>query len=85
LAFVRKLVLQTEGLRQSDADAVFAAGWEEQALHDAVAITARMSFMQHLVEGHGFVTWSRDAAREHAKKRVKLGYINLYPAFAKQG
>ena len=47
-------------------------------------VTARMSFMQRLVEGHGFATWSRDAAREHAQKRVKLGYVNLYPAFAKQ-
>jgi hypothetical protein len=53
------------------------------ALHDAIAITARMAFMQRLVEGHGFVPWSRDVARAHAEKRVKLGYVNLYPAFAK--
>ena len=84
LAFVRKLVLRPDELSQEDADAVFAAGWEEKALHDAVAVTTRMSFMQRLVEGHGFATWSRDAAREHAQKRVKLGYVNLYPAFAKQ-
>ena len=83
LAFVRKLVLKPSELTQADADAVFEAGWDEQALHDAIAVTARMSFMQRLVEGHGFTTWSRDVAREHAKKRVALGYINLYPTFAK--
>jgi hypothetical protein len=26
---------------------------------------------------------SKEVAREHAKKRVKLGYVNLYRAFAK--
>jgi alkylhydroperoxidase family enzyme len=83
LAFVRKLVLRPTALAQADADAVFAAAWEKRALHDAVAVTARMSFMQRFVEGYGFATWSRDAAAEHAKKRVKLGYVNLYPAFAK--
>jgi uncharacterized peroxidase-related enzyme len=84
LAFVRKLTLRPDELNQADADAVFSVGWREQALHDAIAVTARMSFMQRLVEGHGFVTWPKDVAKEHAKKRVKLGYVNLYPLFAKK-
>ena len=33
-------------MTQADADAVFAAGWDEHALHDAIAITARAAFMQ---------------------------------------
>ncbi|MEQ9449515.1 MAG: hypothetical protein RLN70_11530, partial [Rhodospirillaceae bacterium] len=43
LAFVRKLTSTPGDMTQADADAVFAAGWEEKALHDAIAITARMS------------------------------------------
>jgi uncharacterized peroxidase-related enzyme len=85
LAFVRKLTLAPANMTQADADAVFAVGWDEKALHDAIAITGRMSFMQRLVEGHGFVPWSKDVAREHAEKRVKLGYVNLYPAFRRHG
>lgn len=84
LAFVRKLTLALADMTQADADAVFAAGWGEEALHDAIAITARMSFMQRLVEGHGFAPWSKEVAREHARKRVTLGYVNLYPEFAKR-
>jgi uncharacterized protein YciW len=84
LAFVRKLTLTPAEMTQSDADAVFAAGWQEKALHDAVALTARMSFMQRLVEGYGFKPLSKEVARKHAKNRVKLGYVNLYPAFAKR-
>lgn len=84
LAFVRKLTLTPGDMTQADADAVFEAGWEEKALHDAIAVTARMCFMQRLVDGHGFVPWSRKVAKEHAIRRVKLGYINLYAAFAKR-
>jgi len=83
LAFVRKLTLTPTDMGQADADAGFEAGWNEQALHDAIAVMARMSFMQRLVEGHGFVPWAKEAARAHAEKRVKLGYVNLYPALAR--
>ena len=81
LAFVRKLALTPGEMTQADADAVFAAGWEEQALQDAIAVTARAAFMQRLVEGHGFTPMSRKVAVEHAKRRVERGYVNLYPAF----
>jgi alkylhydroperoxidase family enzyme len=85
LSFVRKLVAAPREITQADADAVFAAGWDEKALHDAIAISGRASFMQRLVEGHGFNPWTTEVAREHARKRVELGYVNLYPAFARQG
>ncbi len=81
LAYVRKLALTPGEMSQADADAVFAAGWNEQALHDAIAVTARAAFMQRLVEGHGFTPMTRAAAVKRAKSRVERGYVNLYPAF----
>ncbi len=81
LAYVRKLMLTPGEMRQTDADAVFAAGLNEQALHDAIAVTARAAFMQRLVEGHGFTPMARDVAVKQAKRRVELGYVDLYPAF----
>ena len=71
-------------MTQADADAVFAAGWPEQALHDAIAVTARASFMQRLVEGHGFVPMSRELAAKRARQRLQHGYVDLYPAFRAQ-
>jgi hypothetical protein len=38
---------------QADADKVFAAGWSERALHDAVLTTCLFNFMNRLLEGHG--------------------------------
>jgi uncharacterized peroxidase-related enzyme len=84
LAFVRKLAVTPGEMTQTDADAVFAAGWSEQALHDAIAVTARAAFMQRLVEGHGFTPMSRELAAKRARQRLQRGYVNLYPAFREQ-
>lgn len=84
LAFVRKLMLSPGQMSQADADAVFAAGWDERALHDAIAVTARAAFMQRLVEGHGFTPMSRELAAKQARRRVERGYVNLYPAFREE-
>ncbi len=81
LRFVRKLVAAPDELGQADADAVFDAGWDEDALHDAIAVTARAAFMQALVQGHGFEPPSREEAVKHARRRVERGYVNLYSAF----
>lgn len=81
LAFVRKLTLTPGGMSQADADDVFAAGWDENALHDAIGVTARAAFMQKLVEGHGFKPMNRPAAVKRAKERIEHGYVNLYAAF----
>ncbi len=81
LAFVRKLMATPSEMTQADADAVFDAGWDGHALHDAIAVTARASFMQKLVEGHGFTPMTREMAVKRAKPRIEHGYVNLYAAF----
>ena len=78
LSYVKKLTLTPSEMTQADADAVFAAGWDEKALHDTIAVTARMNFMNRLVEGHGFVQTDPARARENAARRKKYGYVNMY-------
>ena len=85
LAYARKLTLAPNEVGQEDADAVFAVGWDEKALHDAIAVTARMNFMCRLVQGYGFTPMSPEKARRNAESRKKLGYRNLYPKFAGKG
>lgn len=81
LAFVRKLSVTPVEISQADADSVFAAGWDENALHDAIAVTARAGFMQRLVQGYGFIPMTREHAVKRAKQRIEHGYVNLYSAF----
>lgn len=81
LAFVQKLSVAPETMVQADADAVLAAGWEEQALQDAIAITGRAAFMYRLTAGNDFSPLDPEIARNHAAKRVEQGYVNVYKAF----
>jgi uncharacterized peroxidase-related enzyme len=80
LVYVKKLTLTPTAVTQADADAVFAAGWDEKALHDVIAVTARMNFMCRIVEGYGFTPLTPEVARQRAEERAKVGYVNLYPA-----
>jgi uncharacterized peroxidase-related enzyme len=85
LAFVRQLATNPTGVTADDAAAVFDAGWDEQALHDAIAITARAAFMQRLINGFGFGGLTREAARSRAAERIEHGYVDLFPAFRQKG
>lgn len=64
---------------QADADAVFTAGWSEKALHEAIAVTARMTFMSRIIRGRGVTPMTPEGAKASAEHRAKVGYVELYP------
>jgi len=53
LRYVRKLTLEQSRMVPADAQAVYAAGWSEDDLHIAIAITALFNFMNRFVHGLG--------------------------------
>jgi uncharacterized peroxidase-related enzyme len=53
LRYARKLTTRPDSLSPTDADGVFAAGWDDTALYHTVAVTALFNFMNRLVEGMG--------------------------------
>ena len=53
LRFAKVLTLEPRKISQAHADAVYAAGWDEQALHDAILVVCRFNFMNRLTLGHG--------------------------------
>lgn len=53
LAYVRKLNDLPSKLVQADADAVYAAGWSEQGLYEAVQVNALFNMMNRIIEGTG--------------------------------
>ena len=62
MKYVHKLATAPSTMTQADVDAVLAAGWEELALHHAIAITARAAFMQRVAEGYGFTPMTPEVA-----------------------
>lgn len=76
LAYARKLTLTPARMTQADADAVFAAGWTEQAFHDAVLTICLFNFMNRLIEGHG-VKGNDSIFPERGKALREAGYAPL--------
>ena len=76
LAYVAKLIEPPFRLVQADADAVFAAGWDERALHDAINVACLFNFMNRLLDGHG-ITIEDDARDERGAMLAEHGYSPL--------
>jgi len=76
LQYVGKLTLSPAKITPSDAQAVLAAGWEEQALHDAVAVCGLFNMMNRLVEGLG-ISAGEDYFRMAAQRLAGAGYAGL--------
>jgi len=53
LRYACKLTRDPAELSDADADAIFAAGWDDTALYHVVVVTALFNFMNRLVEGMG--------------------------------
>lgn len=77
--FVKKLTLEPTKMVQSDADAVFNAGWSERALYDAIIICCTWSFMNRFVEGIGLSVIPEQFSMEG--KMLKGGYNGIFKMF----
>ena len=76
LRYVHKLTLTPSRISTADAGAVYAAGWDEQALHDAVSVCALFNLMNRLVDGLG-ITADRAYFDEAGMRLLHKGYQGL--------
>ncbi|MFM9371431.1 carboxymuconolactone decarboxylase family protein [Streptomyces sp. Da 82-17] len=76
LRYLRTLTRTPARLTEADAEEVYAAGWDERALHDAVLVGALFNFMNRMVEGLGV---SADASylRTSGDRLHERGYAGL--------
>lgn len=64
LNYIKKLTLTPTRMTQADADAVYAAGWSERALYDAIQICCLYNFMNRFVDGIGLTAIPEQFAME---------------------
>ena len=76
LAFVHKLTLSPGAVTAADADEIFAASWDDRALHDAAAIYSLFNLMNRLVNGLG-VEASDAYTKLAAQRLAECGYARL--------
>lgn len=76
LHYVGKLTRTPSRMTRDDAQAVFDAGWDERALHDAVAVCALFNFMNRYVDGLGVAAGPEFTARS-ARRLTDISYAGL--------
>jgi len=69
LRYIEKLTRTPSRLAPDDAVAVYAAGWSEQALFDAIMVCALFNFMNRVVNGAGIVLDPRAMPSEDIASR----------------
>ena len=76
LDYARVLTLTPARALQRHVDAVFAAGWTERDLHDAILTVCLFNFMNRLLDGHG-AKGSPEVYAERGKALQQAGYAPL--------
>lgn len=84
LKYVEKLTRTPARMVAADAEAVLAAGWDEEALFSAVLVCCVFNFMNRLVDGCGLVA-SENQAVNGGKFLAEHGYVAVVKAAAKAG
>ena len=67
---VRKLTLTPAMMSDRDAEKVYAAGWEGQALFDAVSVCALFNFMNRIIRGSGIKSNPLESTPEELDARM---------------
>jgi len=76
LRLAGKLTELPSSVTDADAKAVYDAGWDEQALHDAIMVVCMFNFMNRLLEGHG-VHGNAAMFKERGPMLKEHGYLPL--------
>lgn len=76
LRYARRLTEEPAKTTEADVEAILAAGWTEQAIHDAVAVICLFNFMNRLLEGHG-VKGNDEIFRDRGRSLMSGGYAPL--------
>ena len=77
LELVRTLTLTPTRVSEAEVAAVYEAGWDEQAVHDAVSVCALFNLMNRLVEGLGITAGADYFATASRRLAGEAGYAGL--------
>ncbi len=74
LKYVKKVTQTPSKATQADVDAIVQAGWSEQTVEDAVAVTALFNYFNRLIDGLG-IEGDRQLYQMGAGFLHKRGYV----------
>lgn len=74
--YLHKLTLTPSRMTRADADAIYAAGWEDPALYHLASICALFSFDNRLIQGVGIPAHEPKKLRATAERLRAKGYAS---------
>jgi hypothetical protein len=78
-AFLAKMIEDSTSIRRSDADAVRAAGWSDEALYDAITVCSLFQFYNNWVDATGVSDMPAFAYEMSGKRLATMGYLPADP------
>ncbi|MCA0927891.1 carboxymuconolactone decarboxylase family protein [Ruegeria profundi] len=83
LAYVAKLTLSPSRMTEEDANAVYRAGWSEDALFDAIQVCGVFNLVNRLVEGTGISRVGNDPNDVDEQTLAKFRSETFYTDFGR--
>ena len=81
LRYVQKLTQTPHKMTDKDSDAVYAAGWTEAQLYEAILVCALFNFMNRIVDGTGVLPTTEGVAQSRARHAASMGSLTPYMDF----
>jgi alkylhydroperoxidase family enzyme len=73
--FIEKLTSQAARIRQEDVDTLKEAGWNEEAIYDAVTVCSLFNFYNRWCDGTGVGELPPDGFKASGKRLAQYGYV----------
>lgn len=74
LAFIERVNTEAHALSESDIAALYAHGWTDEAIYDAIGVCALFNFYNRWLDGHGVPDQPEEHYRAGGKRIASRGY-----------
>ena len=74
-AYIDKANLNCASIGQADVDQLYAAGWTDEAIYDAVTVCSLFNFYNRWVDATGVHGMSEADYRASGKRLAQRGYL----------
>jgi uncharacterized peroxidase-related enzyme len=75
LRFVRRVTLSSSQIRQEDVEALHAHGWSDEAIYDAITVSALFNFYNRWVHAAGVNPLPPEVHRQRGRSLAERGYL----------
>ena len=73
--FVEKVNRNSIGIGPSDIEAMHHAGWNDEAMYDAINVCGLFNFYNRWIDATGVCEMPEEAHRQSGKRLAERGYI----------